>query len=94
MQPGCMMKILEAERLLMSANPHKVVLLQQQQEGGKTAGNATGASSPAVKSPENTGTPHLEARKAEGHDEDERSKAWLVPGRSVPFYRQISPLTP
>jgi hypothetical protein len=78
----------------MSANPHEVVLLQQQQEEGKTIGIATGTSSPAVRSPENTGTPHLEARKAEGRDEDERSKAWLVPWRLVPFYRQISPLTP
>jgi hypothetical protein len=45
----------------------------------------TGTSSPAVRSPEgvaltqtspeNTGAPHLEARKAEGRDEGERSKA-------------------
>jgi hypothetical protein len=35
--------------------------------------------------PENTGAPHLEAQKAEGHDECERSKAWLLPGRSIPF---------
>jgi hypothetical protein len=34
LQPGCMMKILEAERRLKSANPHRVVLLQQQQEEG------------------------------------------------------------
>jgi hypothetical protein len=94
MQSGCMMKILEAERWLMSANPHEVVLLQQQQEEGKTTGIATGASSPMVRSLENTGTPHLEAQKAEGRKEDEKSKAWLVPGRSVPFYRQISPLMP
>jgi hypothetical protein len=70
------------------------MLLQQQQEEGKTTDIATGASSPAVRSPENTGTPHLEAQKAEGRNEDERSEAWLVPGRSAPFYRQISPLTP
>jgi hypothetical protein len=31
-----MMKILEDERWLESANPHKVVLLQQQQEEGNT----------------------------------------------------------
>jgi hypothetical protein len=30
LQSGCMMKILEAERCLKNANPHKVVLLQQQ----------------------------------------------------------------
>jgi hypothetical protein len=35
--------------------------------------------------PENTGAPHLEARKAEGRDESERSKAWLLLGRSIPF---------
>jgi hypothetical protein len=45
-------------------------------------------------SPENTGAPHLEARKAEGRDEGERSKAWLLPERLIPFYRQISPLAP
>jgi hypothetical protein len=43
---------------------------------------------------ENTGAPHLEARKAKGRSEGERSKAWLLPGRSIPFYRQISPLAP
>jgi hypothetical protein len=32
LQPGCMMKILEAERWQKSANPHEVALLQQQQE--------------------------------------------------------------
>jgi hypothetical protein len=45
-------------------------------------------------SPENTGAPHLEAWKVEGHDEGERSKAWLLPEKSIPFYRQISPLAP
>jgi hypothetical protein len=34
---------------------------------------------------ENTCASHLEARKAEGQDECERSKAWLLPGRSIPF---------
>jgi hypothetical protein len=43
---------------------------------------------------ENTGAPHLEAWKAEGRDEGERSKAWLLPEKSIPFYRQISPLAP
>jgi hypothetical protein len=32
-----MMKILEAERRLKSANPHEVALLQQQQEGNTGA---------------------------------------------------------
>jgi hypothetical protein len=36
LQPGCMMKILEAERCLKNANPHEVALLQQQQEEGNT----------------------------------------------------------
>jgi hypothetical protein len=45
-------------------------------------------------SSEKTDAPHLEARKAEGCDEGERSKAWLLPGRSIPFYTQISPLAP
>jgi hypothetical protein len=94
MQPGCMMKILEAEQCLTSADPHEVVLLQQQQEEGKTTGIATGASSPAVKSLENTDTPHLGGRKAEGRDEDERSEAWLVPGRSAPFIGRSPHLRP
>jgi hypothetical protein len=34
MQPGCLMKILEAKRWLKGTNPRKVVLLQQQQDGG------------------------------------------------------------
>jgi hypothetical protein len=34
MQPGCMMKILEAERWLNGANPHEVALLQRQQDEG------------------------------------------------------------
>jgi hypothetical protein len=29
LQPGCMMKILEAERWMRSTNPHEVALLQQ-----------------------------------------------------------------
>jgi hypothetical protein len=36
LQPGCVMKILEAERWLRSTNPHEVALLQQQQEEGNT----------------------------------------------------------
>jgi hypothetical protein len=35
-QPGCVMKILEAERWLKSTNSHGVVFLQRQ--GGKIAG--------------------------------------------------------
>jgi hypothetical protein len=33
MQPGCLMKILEAERWLKGANLYEVALLQQQDEG-------------------------------------------------------------
>jgi hypothetical protein len=36
LQPGCMMKILEAERWLKGANLCEVALLQQQQEEGNT----------------------------------------------------------
>jgi hypothetical protein len=43
LQPGCMMKILEAERRLESANPHEVALLQQQQEEGNTGAPHLGA---------------------------------------------------
>jgi hypothetical protein len=35
LQLDCMMKILEAEQWQKSANPHEVVLLQQQQEEDK-----------------------------------------------------------
>jgi hypothetical protein len=91
LQPGCMMKILEAERWQKSANPHGVALLQQQQEEDKidsTAAQETkSASSPAVRPlgvaltripPANTGVPHPEARKAEGHGEYKKSEAWLL----------------
>jgi hypothetical protein len=37
MQPGCLMKILEAERWLKGANLREVVLLQQQDEGNAGA---------------------------------------------------------
>jgi hypothetical protein len=38
-----MMKILEAERRLESANPHEIALLQQQQEEGNTGAPHLGA---------------------------------------------------
>jgi hypothetical protein len=99
LQPGCMMKILEAERWQKSANPREVALLQQQQEEDKidntTMQKMKSASSPAVRPPEgvaltrippvNTGAPHPEARKAEGRDECKRSEAWLLPERWTPF---------
>jgi hypothetical protein len=37
MQPGCLMKILEAERWLNGAHLRKVALLQQQDEGNTDA---------------------------------------------------------
>jgi hypothetical protein len=43
MQPGCMMKILEAERWLNGANPHEVALLQRQQDEGNTGAPHLGA---------------------------------------------------
>jgi hypothetical protein len=91
LQLGCMMKILEAERWQKSANPHEVVLLQQQQEdkiGSTTVQEMKSASSPVVRPlevaltripPANTGVPHPEARKAEGRGECKRSEAWLLP---------------
>ena len=85
LRPGCVMKILEAEWWWKDANPHGVAPLQRQQEEDKISDATTSARSPTVKSPEettltwippeNTGAPHLEARKAEGCDEGERSKA-------------------
>jgi hypothetical protein len=36
-------------------------------------------------SPEDTGASHLEARKAEGRKEGEKSQAWLLAGGSIPF---------
>jgi hypothetical protein len=41
LQPGCMMKILEAERWQKSANPREVALLQQQKEEDKIDSTAT-----------------------------------------------------
>jgi hypothetical protein len=76
LQPGCMMKILEAKWWWKDANSHGVAPLQQQQEEDKIGGTTTSARSPTVKSPEektltrippeNTGAPHLEARKVKG----------------------------
>jgi hypothetical protein len=43
MQPGCMMKILEAERWLKGTNPRKVVLLQQQQDKSNAGASHLGA---------------------------------------------------
>jgi hypothetical protein len=79
-----MMKILEAE-WSKDANPHGVAPLQQQKEEDKISDTTTSARSPTVKSPketaltwippENTGTPHLEARKAKGRGGRKRSEA-------------------
>jgi hypothetical protein len=43
MQPGCMTKILEAERWPKSANLHEAALLQRQQEQGSTGAPHPGA---------------------------------------------------
>jgi hypothetical protein len=43
MQPGCMTKILEAERRLKSANLHEAALLQRQQEQGDAGAPHPGA---------------------------------------------------
>ena len=43
MQPGCLMKILEAERRLKGANPREVVLLRQQQDEGNASAPHPGA---------------------------------------------------
>jgi hypothetical protein len=38
MQPGCLIKILEAERWLKGTNFHEVTFLQQQQQDKRDAG--------------------------------------------------------
>jgi hypothetical protein len=43
MQPGCLMKILEAKRWLKGANLRKVALLQQQQDESNTGAPYPGA---------------------------------------------------
>jgi hypothetical protein len=43
MQPGCMTKILEAERWLKGADLHEAALLQRQQEQGDTGAPHPGA---------------------------------------------------
>jgi hypothetical protein len=94
LQPGCMMKILEAE-WWKDVNPHGVAPLQQQKEEDKIGDTTMSARSPTVKSPkemaltrippEDTGAPHLEAWKAKGRGGRERSEACLLPGGSTPF---------
>jgi hypothetical protein len=95
LQSGCMMKILEAERWLKSANLHEVMLLQQQQEEDKVDSPTASAGSPTERPlegvamtrfpPANTGAPHPEARKVEGREGCKRSEAWLLPERLIPF---------
>jgi hypothetical protein len=72
-QPGCMMKILEAERWQKSANPHEVALLQWQQEEDKIDNTTTqetkSASSPTVRS------------LGGGPDADPSSEHWRAPSR-------------
>jgi hypothetical protein len=43
MQPGCLMKILEAERWLKGTNFREVVFLQRQQDEGNTGAPHPGA---------------------------------------------------
>jgi hypothetical protein len=43
MEPGCMMKILEAERWLKGPNLHEVTLLQHQQDEGNAGAPHPGA---------------------------------------------------
>jgi hypothetical protein len=43
MQPGCTMKILEAERWMKGANPCEVALLRQQQDKGSAGAPHLGA---------------------------------------------------
>jgi hypothetical protein len=43
MRPGCLMKILEAERWLKGANLHEVALLQQQQDKSNVGAPHPGA---------------------------------------------------
>jgi hypothetical protein len=91
LQPGCVMKILEAEWWWKDDNPHGVAPLQRQQKEDKIGDTTTtSARSPMMKSSEettltripseNTGAPHLEARKAKGRGGRKRSKACLLPG--------------
>jgi hypothetical protein len=85
LQPGCMMKILEAKWWWKDANSHGVAPLQQQQEKDKIGDTTKSARPPTVKSseetvltrilPENTGAPHLEAQKAKGRGGRKRSEA-------------------
>ena len=84
LQSGCVMKILKAKWWWKDANSHGVAPLQQQQED-KIGDTTTSARSPMVKSPEQTtltrippedsGAPHLEARKAKGRGGRKRSEA-------------------
>jgi hypothetical protein len=85
LQPGYMMKILEAKWWWKDANSHGVTPLQQQRKEDKVGDTTTSARSPTVKSPEetaltwippeNTGAPHLEAQKAKGCGGRKRNEA-------------------
>jgi hypothetical protein len=43
MQPGCLMKILEAERWLKGTNFREVAFLQRRQDGGNASASHLGA---------------------------------------------------
>ena len=85
LQPGYVMKILEAKWWWKDANPHGVAPLQQQRKEGKIGDTTTSARSSTVKSPEETtltqippeniGAPHLEAQKAKGRSGRKRNEA-------------------
>jgi hypothetical protein len=76
LQPGCMMKILEAKWWWKDANSHGVAPLQQQQEEDKIGDTTTSEEMALTRiPPENTGAPHLEARKAKGRGGRKRSEA-------------------
>jgi hypothetical protein len=76
LQPGCMMKILEAKWWWKDANSHGVAPLQQQQEEDKIGDTTTSEEMALTRiPPENTGAPHLEARKAKGRGCRKRSEA-------------------
>jgi hypothetical protein len=90
------MKILEAKWWWKDVKPHRVAPLQRQQEEDKIDDTTTtSARSPTMKSPEettltrippeNTGAPHLEARKVKGRNGRKRSEACLLPGGLTPF---------
>jgi hypothetical protein len=88
------MKILEAERWLKSANLHKVVLLQQQQEEDKIDSPTASMGSPTVRPPEGIALariPPSEHRRAPSRGPEGGRARRMQEERGMATTREINP---